>query len=394
MSKVGEIISSSVIGHLQNDPMDLLNIYNGHRKPDGFSPGRIILSKGILRTEARSSFTRRICGVFPDAEIIEQLDTAHSKVNIPGANFYEKHHRGKRTLVIGELLSAVRYSEEEGNTCPNYWHFSPYGFCPYGCHYCYLAGTVGVRFSPSVKIYVNLPEMLEKVSRVANSLKAPVLFYVGKLQDALALDPLTGYSRMMIPFFAEHPYARLVMLTKSADVRNLLDLEHKGKTILSWTLNAPSVVESFEVDTPSIEDRIEAMIQCRGAGYPVRAVIMPLIPVDNWRAVYGRFLENLLSRVKLDRLTLGGICSYRGAYELTCRKLTTRNAISENLEGAKSKDGRLRYPLELRLDMYRHLINLATRLQPGTELALCLEEKEAWEATGLTENLGRCNCTF
>ncbi|MCX5653310.1 MAG: hypothetical protein NTY65_01460, partial [Planctomycetota bacterium] len=66
-------------------------------------------------------------------------------------------------------------------------------FLPYGCHYCYLAGTPGVRFSPTVKVFLNLPEILAEVDRVAAHLAKPTTFYVGKLQDGLALDPLTGY---------------------------------------------------------------------------------------------------------------------------------------------------------------------------------------------------------
>ena len=359
-----------------------------------FTPERIILAKGSLRDESRRTFVHSICGKYPEAEIIKQFDTPHSRIKISGKTRLSRHRKGKRTLVIGELLQAVRFSEEEGNTCPNYWHFSPYGFCPYGCHYCYLAGTVGVRFSPSVKVYVNLPEMLEKVANVADNAGRPTSFYVGKLQDALALDPLTGYSKIMVPFFAEHPYARLVMLTKSAAVGNLLGLPHKGRTILSWTLNPPSIVRDFESNTPSTEDRIRAMIKCAQAGYPIRAVIMPLIPVDRWQDIYSRFLAHLLHRVKLERLTLGGICSYRGAYDLMCQKIKTDNAIVRNLEGIKSRDGRLRYPLERRVEMYQHLIENAQSHQSDIPIALCLEEEEAWLQTSLEENLGRCNCTL
>jgi cation diffusion facilitator CzcD-associated flavoprotein CzcO len=32
---------------------------------------------------------------------------------------------------------AAALQAQEGNACPNYWHFSPYGFCPYDCEYCY-----------------------------------------------------------------------------------------------------------------------------------------------------------------------------------------------------------------------------------------------------------------
>lgn len=136
------------------------------------------------------------------------------------------HYEGKQTLVLGVHKSALRFSEEENNTCPNYWHFSPYGFCPYDCKYCYLVGTPGVKFSPTVKIFLNIEQILEQIQKVARQLIRPTSFYLGKLQDSMALDSLTGYSRLLVPFFAEQKHARMVMLTKCADVDNLLDLEH------------------------------------------------------------------------------------------------------------------------------------------------------------------------
>ena len=84
--------------------------------------------------------------------------------------------------------------------------------------HCYLAGTPGVKHSPTIKIFLNLPEMLDRVGMTASKLASPTAFYLGKLQDGLALDPLTGYSRRMIPFFARQPQARLILLTKSTSV--------------------------------------------------------------------------------------------------------------------------------------------------------------------------------
>ena len=301
-----------------------------------------------------------------------------------------------RTLVFGEHASAVRFSSEEGNTCPNYWHFSPYGFCPYGCHYCYLAGTPGVWFSPTVKIFLNLDEILGEVDRTASQLGRPTAFYLGKLQDGLALEPLSGYARMMVPFFARHPYARMVVLTKGADVENLLDLDHSRGTILSWTVNAPEIVQRFERNTPDVMARLDAMRRCTQAGYPVRAVLMPIIPVDDWRETYGQFMATLLESVPLSRLTLGSICSYPQAQRLMELKLGHENAISTLLGRgpAKSNDGRLRFSRATREEVYRHLIGCIRRQRPDLEISLCLEDEAMFAALGLTESMGRCNCVL
>ena len=251
-------------------------------------------------------------------------------------------------------------------------------------------------FSPTVKIFLNLIDILNQIDGVANKIAKPIAFYLGKLQDGLALDPLTGYSRTIVPFFARHPHARQILLTKSADVDNLLNLDHAGHTILSWSLNPACICLQFEANTPSLADRIKAMKKCAAAGYPIRAVIMPIIPVERWEKIYTYFLSELLENVKLDRITLGCICSYPAALGLMETKLGRDNLISRALspERAKSADGRSRYPESLRLKIYSHLISVIRQYQPELDVGLCLEERPIFEALNLTSALGRCNCVL
>lgn len=361
-----------------------------------FAPTRIVLAKGSMATAARRQFVESICAAYPDAEVDRQLETPHNRIRVGGDNPLQTHLRGKRTLVLGEHRSAVRHSDEEGTACPNYWHFSPYGFCPYGCDYCYLAGTQGVWFSPTVKVFVNLDEILDTIDRVAKDFTEPTAFYLGKLQDGLALDALTGYSRQLVPFFAQHRLARMVVLTKSTEIDNLLDLDHAGHTILSWTLNAPRVACSLERNTPEVEDRIEAMCRCAEAGYPVRAVLMPILPVLGWQAAYVAFLEELLNRVPLGRITLGSICSYPQALRLTDLKLGPDNPISASLDrsNGRSADGRLRFPTVVRRQAYRVLIDAIRRLRPDLEIGLCLEDQPMFDALATGPSLGKCNCVL
>jgi spore photoproduct lyase len=264
-----------------------------------------------------------------------------------------------------------------------------------------------------VKIFLNLEEILAEVNRTANQLAMPTAFYLGKLQDGLALEPLSGYARTMIPFFARHPHARMVILTKSADIDNLLDLDHAGRTILSWTVNAPEVTRDFETNTPDITDRIEAMRRCAQAGYPVRAVVMPIIPVADWQEKYGRFISTLLESVPLSRITLGSICSYPQAQRLMELKLGKQNTISTLLRGCptttplsrngrgaggegrgKSDDGRLRFSHPTREEVYRYLVECIRRDCPDLEIGLCLEDEAMFSSLGLQKNVGQCNCVL
>jgi len=366
------------------------------RRPACFSPERIVLARGSRWCAEHRALVDAICRLYPQASVWECDDRAHNRVDLGSTELLELQRRGKATLVFAEHKSAMGLSQENGNCCPNYWHFSPYGSCPYGCTYCYLAGSRGVFFSPTVKIFLNLRQMLDRIHLVAHQLGRPTGFYLGKLQDGLALDPLTGYSRSMIRFFANHLLARLIVLTKGADVENLLDLNHGGHTILSWSLNPPEASAAFECNVPSVESRIAAMRKCAAVGYPVRAVIMPIIPVADWESAYERFLRELLSRVRLERITLGGICSYPNALRLTEAKMGLNHAITTGLgrPATKSIDGRARYPADLRLRMYRHLMGVIREIQPDVPVGLCLEEQAVFNAIGMTTAIGRCNCVI
>ena len=366
------------------------------RRPAGFDPARIVLAKGSLLDPERRSLAEAICSAYPRAEILENTDVPHNRVDLGTRDPAALRRGGKQTLVLGVHQSPVRFSEERNNECPNYWHFSPYGFCGYDCSYCYLAGTPGVRFSPTVKVFVNLPEMVERIDRVATAARDRTSFYLGKLQDGLALDPLTGYSRVLVPYFASHPRGRLVVLTKSADVSNLLDLDHRGHTTLSWSLNPPEIRAAFESNTPPIHERVEAMRRCAEAGYPVRAVVMPIIPVDAWESLYDRFLGELLSSVRPARMTLGAICSYRSALQQTESELGPDNPISRALGHSPrpSADGRYRFPPSMRIELYRHLIAIIRRHQPEIPVGLCLEERAVFEAVACGVDIGRCNCVL
>ena len=365
------------------------------RPPDGFRPARIILTRGALDTPARRAFVERLAAAFPEAERIEAPDRTHMQLKglLPQGD-EARRRAGRRTLVLGTLGSPVRMSRETKIVCPNYLHASPTGYCAYGCAYCYLAGSCSTVVAPVVKVYVNLEDVLAASARRARRFEQPTSVYVGKLQDALGLDPLTGFSRVLVPFFAEQPLARLVMLTKSDAVENLLGLEPRGHTVVSWSVNPAAVCRAFEGGAPPLARRLAAARRCTRAGYAVRFLIMPILPVDGWREQYAELVRELFAAVRPQRVTLGGICSYRTALRLTARSLGPDNPIARHVAPQPSPDGRRRFPRELRAQFYRHIIAEIRRQDHEVGIALCLEERQVWDAAGLRPGAARCNCIW
>jgi len=77
-----------------------------------FRPRRIILAKGSCTTAERRALVEKVCGVYPGAQVVDDPDTPHNKIDLGRRALVDRHNLGKRTLVLGELGQAVGESKE------------------------------------------------------------------------------------------------------------------------------------------------------------------------------------------------------------------------------------------------------------------------------------------
>jgi hypothetical protein len=80
--------------------------------------------------------------------------------------------------------------------------------------------------------------------------------------------------------------------------------------------------------------------------------------------------------------------------QLTERKLGKDNPISQMLEKDKSKDGRIRFPIKLRIKVYKYLVDTIRKLQPQLQIGLCMEEAGTFKAMDMEDSIGCCNCVL
>ena len=79
---------------------------------------------------------------------------------------------------------------------------------------------------------------------------------------------------------------------------------------------------------------------------------------------------------------------------LTEEKLGKDNSISVMLEKSKSKDGRIRFPVNMRINVYKKLIDVIKAVKPQTQIGLCLEEIDVFKALNMENSVGFCNCVL
>ena len=180
--------------------------------------------------------------------------------------------------------------------------------CPAHCQYCYLAGSL--QGPPVTRVHANLDDVLGPMathtgrgavtSASAARQHEGTTFELSCYTDPLAIEHLTGSLSAAIERAGSGRYgdAAVRFTTKFDAVDQLLGLRHGGRTRMRISVNSDEVAGRFEGGTASVPARIAALRRMAGAGYPVGLTVAPIMPLGDWRAEYGRLLDDVASAVE------------------------------------------------------------------------------------------------
>jgi spore photoproduct lyase len=277
--------------------------------------------------------------------------------------------------------------------CAKFYKLTAYNSCNFWCEYCYLYLTF--RTCPVSTHFVNYKRMLKDIEKFDRQSIPDALrvLNLGELGDPLAVDDITGLSEQLIPFMPKHaPRTKLMFLTKSDCVKNLVEMAHGGQTIVSFSINTDQVWRHLEHRTPSPTDRLKAARRVQDAGYELRLRIDPVVRYSTWEEDYRRLTEMIFDHVEPSRITIG---EYRPAEGLSGH-IKTRFPESPLLKVNGSliaEAGKLRYPREYRIEMFRAIAGGIRCYSKKVQIALCKETPQVWKAVGLEGKGLYCNCT-
>ena len=190
---------------------------------------------------------------------------------IPGKTPQAGYREAKRTLVVGVkktlTLDTCRPSAD--------YEFSLGTSCPGGCQYCYLATTLGRK--PYIRVYVNIDEILGTVEKYINkNLPKITSFEAASASDPLAVEHITGSLQKTIAFFGRQQHGRLRVVSKFSAVNGLLTIKHNGHTKFRFSINTDFIIKSYEANTATFQERLNAAEKMARAGYPLGFIIAPL----------------------------------------------------------------------------------------------------------------------
>jgi len=264
-----------------------------------------------------------------------------------------------------------------GRICCNYFVVNLAVGCPLDCSYCILQQYIN---SPCLTLYANVDYFLKLIhERLAAAPSSVFRIGSGELTDSLALDSITGLSEILVPFFAEQENAVLELKTKTAEVQNLLKLEHKGKTVVAWSLNPQPVIDGDEAFAATLKERLKAASLCQEAGYRLAFHFDPIVHYEGWGNDYREVIENLFEVIRPESIawvSLGGLRFSPGMKPIM-RERFPRSRLPLG-ELVPCGDGKLRYFKPIRLKMYLSLLSWIRDHASAVPVYLCMESPEVW----------------
>lgn len=251
----------------------------------------------LLWEKASDNFeSQRIISLFNNTEV---KIIKNQKLDYSGSTpITEALQKSKKILMIGKTSSFVNYFDGDiGNNmrCFPYYKLVPLSNgCPYSCVYCYLA-YIYRKYGAFIKININYDKMFKQINKITSSNSHKICFNFGETLDSFALDHITNLSTMLVPLFKNFNNAYLMMLTKSSNISNLLNLKPNPQVVVSWSLNHQIIIDKYEIGTASLNERINAAKQCQKYGYRIRFRIDPGIIYDNWKTDYASVMKQTLT---------------------------------------------------------------------------------------------------
>jgi len=301
---------------------------------------------------------------------------------IPGTGVYPKNlNEGKRHLYLGKNRGKF-FKPCPGTKeyiCCDYQVLNIGMNCPMDCVYCILQAYLN---NPYLSFFVNVEDLLAELQEAF--IQYPDRFWrigTGEFTDSLALDRLTGLSRELVHFMRDKNSAILELKTKTAVIENLKDLDHGGRTVVSWSLNSPTIVAREELRTASLDQRLEAAARCAAWGYKLAFHFDPIIYHPGWQDGYAETIDRLFGAVPKESIvwiSMGCLRYIPSLKKIAVRRFpNSRFFYEEFIEGL---DGKARYFRTLRVEMYKFLYQrLQQNAAPETCIYLCMENKKIWQ---------------
>lgn len=248
--------------------------------------------------------TKKILSRFSKVNIIE-IDNYKHVFNRSYQSFQAQKLSPK--LILAKKYENFVYKGSEVTNLtrhPNFFYNTLVLNCAYNCDYCYLQGMYN---SSHIVVFVNIEDFLQEIKNYLSN-GEEIYLSISYDNDILSFENWLGYCKIWLNFAKENPNLILEIRTKSNAFKYISDLPALPNAILAWTLSPQWIVKKYEKKTPTLNRRIESLLQATKLGWKTRICLDPVLFVKNWKTLYSEMIQAVFSHKELRKvhdITLG-----------------------------------------------------------------------------------------
>ena len=300
--------------------------------------------------------------------------------------------QSKRLIVLarledGDIVQGYRWNElrngayqtkKHGVLCHSAIEIQSVVGCAFDCTYC--------PYTSFLCINVDVEYFADRVTELARSRRAQRLYKLNNRSDTLGLEPEYGLAPALVTRFSQIDGRYLMLYSKGHEVDALTKLDHRQKTIASFTLTPEPVATLLEQGAAPPVARLDAMRKLGNAGYPIRVRFSPIVPLTDWERIYEELIKRLAAACRPEMVTMWMLSmidfgSLGGIVPLDKLDARLVNAASDAAVSMKGQKGAPFPPVE-RARIYERIASLVREHCPSAAVSLCLETEPVWDALG------------
>ncbi len=260
--------------------------------------------------------------------------------------------------------------------CCNYRILNIGSYCVMDCAYCILQSYF---HPPMLQYFVNHDDLWQELDKALSGSEG---FRVGtgEFTDSLIWEPWSDLTPRLVNYFARQQRSVLELKTKTTTISQLKNLDHRRKTILSWSLNTPRIIATQERGTSTLSARLRAAAQCQSWGYPLAFHFDPMVIYPGCEQEYAQVIKELFNQLDAENIVWISMGTFRfmPALKSTIQKRFPQSEIIYG-EFVPGMDGKMRYFKPIRTRLYRQMAEWIRERAEQVTLYLCMEDEQVWE---------------
>lgn len=271
--------------------------------------------------------------------------------------------------------------------CCNYRILNIGSYCTMDCAYCILQSYF---HPPLLQYFVNHDDLWLELDRALAGSEG-LRVGTGEFTDSLIWESWSDLTPRLVDRFARQHRSILELKTKTTAIDQLKNLDHRRKTILSWSLNTPRIIATQERGTAALSARLRAAAQCQSWGYPLAFHFDPMVIYPGCEEEYFQVIQELFDQIGAENIVWISMGTFRfmPALKPIIQKRFPQSDIVHG-EFIPGLDGKMRYFKPLRTKLYGRMVEWIRNRAKEVTVYLCMEDDQVWlQSFGFTpESIG------